>query len=167
MKISQTRLVEIISVVAVVLSLLFVGMQLILDRRVAIAGQYSDRAESSKSDIRAKLESDAYMLRQSNLWLSGERPSWWTEDMEANHKQTGLTGADVMVRVYELQLNYISYDNLYFQYQQGLLPEIFWSGARLALKRDLRQPIPRAVYTNMSRPIQLVTQELIAEIENE
>lgn len=52
MKASKKELVEIVGIFAVVASLIFVGMQLQLDRKVALAEQYSNRAESVKADRR-------------------------------------------------------------------------------------------------------------------
>ena len=49
---SDTRkILEIVGVLSVVASLLFVGMQLLLDRRITTAEQYQNRAESRKSDF--------------------------------------------------------------------------------------------------------------------
>ena len=61
MKGSKKELVEIVGIFAVVASLILVGMQLQLDRKVALAEQYSNRAESVKADRRVILESDALM----------------------------------------------------------------------------------------------------------
>lgn len=60
MKTSKKYIVEIAGIFAVVVSLIFVGMQLQLDRKVALADQYFNRAESAKADRRALLESDDY-----------------------------------------------------------------------------------------------------------
>ena len=76
MKTNQARLFEFIGVIAVVLSLLFVGMQLMFDRRVAMGEQYFNRAEARRADIRSRIESDAYMSDRVNRWENGDRPGW-------------------------------------------------------------------------------------------
>ena len=50
MRTSKKDIVEIVGIFAVVASLIFVGMQLMLDRKVALAEQYFNRAESVKAD---------------------------------------------------------------------------------------------------------------------
>ena len=55
MNAKQKEVVEIVGIFAVVASLIFVGMQLMLDRKVALAEQYFNRAESAKADRRAIL----------------------------------------------------------------------------------------------------------------
>ena len=169
MKISPTRLLEATGIIAVVVSLLFVGMQLIFDRRLAVTDQYSDRAESRMANVRTWLESDAYFSRESGLWNSGQRPIWWNEKFEEELNQSDLTGADIAVELLTAELDLLSFDNLYFQYEQGLLTEEFWFNLRDMYKDRLRNPRVRAIYANTSTllPVQKLLEELVIEIENE
>ena len=61
MRINSRKIVEGIGAAAIVASLGFVGMQLILDRNVALAGQYATRSESLKDDLRTQMESDGFI----------------------------------------------------------------------------------------------------------
>ena len=70
----------IIAAIAVVASLVFVGMQLMLDRKVAIAEQYFNRTESVKEDRRMKMVSEAYLQYKEEAWAIGRRPQYWNED---------------------------------------------------------------------------------------
>lgn len=74
MKISSRDFAEIFGAVAVTASLLFVGQQLHLDRKVALADQYFNREESAKADRRSLLESDAYFQDIEESWSLGWRP---------------------------------------------------------------------------------------------
>ena len=73
MKINLKDSIEIVGIFAVVASLLFVGLQLQLDRKVALADQYFNRAESAKADRRALLDSDDYMIGVEQWWADGGR----------------------------------------------------------------------------------------------
>ena len=63
-------------------SLIFVGIQLRLESRVALADQYFNRAESRMATFRSRLESDHWVANQIEGWERGERPNWWNEGLE-------------------------------------------------------------------------------------
>lgn len=170
-KTSKKELVEIVGIFAVVASLIFVGMQLQLDRKIALAEQYTDRAESVKADRRIILESDALMQYFEELWALGWRPGYWDEDWEiAGQLEEGAFSVrSVLAAIVENQLSIIGYDTVYYQYSQGLLDEDVWSGLRGNLKRGMaRDELTRAVYAHHARKtIQPVVEELLREIDSE
>ena len=165
----KRQLVELLGILGVIASLIFVGMQLMLDRRVAQAEQYFNRAESRKADFRARLESDEYLSRESKLWEFGQRPEWWDGEFERWANERVLSGSEIQAGLFDSQILLITFDNLYYQYEQGLLEESFWIEAREALKRTLREPIVRKLYTNglLKFPIDPVVRGLVVEIESE
>ena len=171
MKASKKELVEIVGIFAVVASLIFVGMQLQLDRKIALAEQYTIRAESVKADRRIVLESDALMQYFEESWALGWRPAYWDEDWEiTGHIEDGaLSVRSVVAAIYMDQLSIIGYDTVYFQYRQGLLDEELWSGLRVSLKRTMAQDeLAKAIYSHHARTnIQPVIEELLREIESE
>ncbi len=169
MNISHKNYIEIIGLSGVVLSMLFVGMQLLLDRQVALAHQYFNRAESRKADFRARLDSDVYMSRESKLLEFGQRPVWWDGEFENWTNERDLSGSEIQAGLFDSQLLLITFDNLYYQYEQGLLDGSFWLEAREAVKTVLRDPIVKELYTNglLAYPIDPVIRELVAEIERE
>lgn len=171
MKASKKDLVEIAGIFAVVASLIFVGMQLQLDRKVALAEQYSNRAESVKADRRIILESDALMQYREKRWALGWRPAYWDEDWEIAGlvKEGALSSRGVIAAIIQDQLAIIGYDTIYYQYRQGLLEEESWIGLRSSLKRGMaRDELARAVYITHARAtIRPVVEELLHEIESE
>lgn len=162
---------EIVGIFAVVASLIFVGMQLQLDRKVALAEQYTNRAESVKADRRVILESDALMQYYEEHWALGWRPDYWDEDWEiAGQIEEGAYSLrSVIAAIVENQLAIIGYDTIYYQYSQGLLEEDVWRGLRVSLKRGMaRDELTRAVYaTHARKTIRPVIEELLREIEPE
>jgi len=170
-KASKKELVEIVGIFAVVASLIFVGMQLQLDRKVALAEQYSYRAESVKADRRIILESDALMEYYEEVWALGWRPAYWDEDwgIAGQLEEGALSIRSVLAAIVEDQLSIIGYDTVYYQYSQGLLDEDLWRGLRGNLKRGMAQnELTRAVFARHARKtIQPVVEELLREIESE
>lgn len=160
---------ELIGLTAIVASLIFVGLQLLLDRRVAIADQYSHRAELRLMTVQAWLQSDSYMTYRLNLWNKGNRPVWWSENFEAEIKNSGYSGIDTIVEMLAWEMDLLTFDNVYFQYQQGLIAEEFWHNIKELWKQRLRNPRSRAVLLNTAKllPVQELLLELVAEIDNE
>ena len=171
MKTSKKDIVEIAGIFAVVASLIFVGMQLQLDRKVALVDQYFNRAESAKADRRSLLESDDYMQFLEEVWALGDRPPFWDDawPIAANVEEGTISVRSVEAAIIRHQLSIIGYDSVYFQYQQGLLDEDTWNGLRSAMKNNMaRNDLARAVYTRYARrTLRPVIEEILREIEAE
>jgi hypothetical protein len=146
-------------------------MQLHLDRKVALADQYFNRAESAKADRRSLLESDDYMRFREEVWALGDRPPYWDDDWEfAKNVEEGRISVRSAIAVMEaLRLSITGYDSVYFQYQQGLLDEELWNLLRSAMKRNMaQQDLTRAVYARYARStLRPVVEEILREIEAE
>lgn len=171
MKTSKKDIVEIAGIFAVVASLIFVGMQLHLDRKVALADQYFNRAESAKADRRSVLESDDYMRYLEELWALGERPSYWDDNWEiaARVEDGTISVRSAAAAITAHQLSIIGYDSVYFQYKQGLLDEELWNGLRAGLKNSMaRSDLARAVYAQRARSnVRPVVEEILRELDAE
>ena len=157
-------LVEIIGAIGIVMSLVFVGMQLNFEAEVALAEQYANRTESIKSDLRTRLESEPFMSALETRWEFGERPSWWNEEYERQVTVSDATAKQVWANIYNIQLGLYQADNLYFQYQQGLLDEEFWQISRDNVKESLRDSFVREVYLDSYLPIREVLLEIDSEL---
>ena len=168
---SKKQLVELCGAIAVAASLFFVGLQLYLDRKVALAEQYFNRAESAKADRRSLLESEAYFQDIEESWALGWRPFYWNEELLISKQiETGERSVvAVMARALNLRLNIIGYDSLYYQYQQGLLDDESWTHLRASLKiRMANDEFAMTIFENHARAtLQPVIDELLREIEAE
>ncbi|NKB32431.1 MAG: hypothetical protein GKR91_04970 [Pseudomonadales bacterium] len=170
MKLNQQQVIEIVGVSAVVISLAFVGLQLYLDRQVVIASQYSERSESMKSDIRMRLESESYMLYQTKLGEGSVRPEHWTEAQESLVESFNFTASEIVVFQADQQLYMYQFDNLYFQYKQGLLEPEDWIIYRNNLKTRMRNPIARAEFQSRYRTFASLVEifpAIVEELDNE
>ena len=167
MKITTRQAAEAFGVISIVASLVFVGLQLRLEGRVALAEQYASRAESAKADVRAKMESEDYLAMEAKFWLAGNRPEWWNDQLEDLSEELNLTPTDISLIYLDRRLMFLLYDNLYFQYDQGLLGEGFRTGARNRLKFRLRDPFTRSIFLTQGQGLSGEIRELVAEIDNE
>jgi hypothetical protein len=167
LKETNKELLEAAGVIAVVTSLIFVGVQLYFDRNVAMADSYSNAIESRKADARAKLESDTFMRLQDTLWELGERPDWWSDVLESTASQSLETGSEIMAQFIGLELRFLDFDSVYYRHQQGLITDLYWSGFRNAIKGALRDPYTRAIYVNRPSILRPTIQELMTEIDSE
>ena len=170
MKLGNKEFLEIAGAIALVGSLAFVGLQLKLDRDIALAQSFSDGIESRKEDIRAKMESESYMLMLmlmlETLWDSGQRPQWSLNVSKSYESKTLNSRAQIMARFFEVELDYLELENLYFCYEQGLIEENHWLGAKQLLASFLTDPFRRAVFFNRGSGLSETVNELVAEIDS-
>ena len=138
-----------------------------LDRRLATANTYSFSVDGRRNDTRAKLESDAYMSLQNKLWTNGVRPSWWSEELSTTDIGVLDSGADIMAAYLETRLSFLDQDEVYYQYQQNLIPQSYWDGAKQSLKKSLTDPFERAVILDQIAPVRTIVDELINELARE
>ena len=170
MKTNRHQFVEIAGLIAIVASLVFVGMQLLLDRELAAAEQYSFRAESRMETLRAHLGSDDYISAMVTVFESdGRAPPFYDEEFAKLANQNNVSTREVIIFWIEEELNMLTWDNLYYQYNQGLLEEEFWLGAKQSLIFALQSPFRRALLINgyFRRPINNLIDELLNELDLE
>jgi hypothetical protein len=164
---NSRQIVEGIGAAAIVASLVFVGMQLVLDRNVALAEQYAARSESLKDDLRTQMESDGFIDSSIRVWESGERPSYWSEELEEYAQSKNLSNADIAYLLISTRIRVLHMDNLYYQYTKDMLDESFWTKQVASMKNDMRNPVYKALYLNNPRGIEGLVNELVLELEKE
>lgn len=167
MQANSRQIVEGIGAAAIVASLVFVGMQLVLDRNVALAEQYAARSESLKDDLRTQMESDGFIDSSIRVWESGERPSYWSEELEEYAQSKNLSNADIAYLLISTRIRVLHMDNLYYQYTKDMLDESFWTKQVASMKNDMRNPVYKALYLNNPRGIEGLVNELVLELEKE
>jgi len=167
MKANIKQLFEVIGTISIVLSLLFVGYQLLLERRMAEAEIYFNRAESRKSDARTLIESEIYIQSRADQWNSGWRPDYWNDELETYVSIQGISTEAIQIRLIRDFISVLHSDSLYFQYRQGLFSDEDWEGARAGIKGQLSDPLSRVRYQNSGYPaLRVLVEELIEEIED-
>ncbi len=131
--------VQVVGLVAVIASLVFVGLQLRQSQEIAIASQYQARFDAASEHYTAILESDQGLRVigvdilsdiTSNKALPPEFVTW------AKKQPVEALAFRVVSAIIFLK----NHDNLYFQYQAGFLSEEAWRALREQLKIGLKDP---------------------------
>ena len=167
MKLGNKQILELLGVSSVVVSLLFVGYQLMLDRRVAMADSFASSIEGRKADLRTKLESESYLKMQKSLWESEGPPDWWIAYLKLTDSPTLESVEEIHVRHLVAFLDVLELTSINFRYEQGLIEESYWLGSRRALKGQLMNPFRRAVYLEQAGVLLPLIREVLAEIDSE
>ncbi len=168
MKYNLRAIVESIGLFGVIASLIFVGMQLILDRRVAMAEQYFNRVDQELANIRTYLESEAIYSIREEQWSMGSRPRWLDQapEIEARVERGEMSVRAFYFQHHRAQLELLGFDNVFYQYKHGLIDENYWVTVRAAIRDYVQNdPLRKAVYSSNFYPIQEVVQEILNELE--
>ena len=86
-----------------------------------------------------------------------------------DYKNDGPTSTDIVVDLLAIEMDLLTFDNVYYQYQQGLLDVEFWMGLRDLYKQRLTDPRIRKLTLNTAvlLPVQKIISEVVIEIDNE
>ncbi|MEZ5492325.1 MAG: hypothetical protein R3F50_18740 [Gammaproteobacteria bacterium] len=156
---------EIVGVLGIIASLLFVGLQLSFDRKLAVSTQYQNRSEIAIEFQRSNFENNEFVLNSAERWEK-ERPVFWNEDIEELMRVSGVSMEYMVQRFYRDAMSIYSYDNNYFQFRNGLLDEDAWTNLEEIIRRNLRSPLSRATYHEM-RGLHPEFKKLLIELESE
>ena len=170
MKINHWKdLVELTGIVAIVASLVFVGLQLKQSQDIAIAEQYQNRSIAAQ-DYMMWSADNQQMLRQyvgyhKSLYESGDGGEVFNELFETQGPESLATN-----HIREL-IGLLSFDNFYLQYQLGTLGEESWVAFRYRLKNALKDKMFRWAFDvepqQWRESFRELCAEIIAEIEHE
>ena len=131
---------ELVGVLAIVLSLIFVGLQIKQSREIALAAQYQARSDTWVGVLTAYVQSDVALRVQGSRVRNFPLPDgidqikWkkWYEDTPVEEIGFHSYSAFIFLR---------AVDNNYFQYQSGFLDQETWLSFRKslgeALSRDM------------------------------
>ena len=132
-------LIQGVGLLAVVVSLVFVGLQLRQSQEIAIAAQYQARLDAASSHYTAILQSEAGLRvigkdLKADMLADPQTPpaiKGWVESQPPEELAFRFVGAVIFLK---------SHDNVYFQYQNGFLSDEAWEALRVQLKTGLDDP---------------------------
>jgi len=167
-KLEFGKLIELLGIMGVIASLLFVGIQLQLDRNVALGEQYAARSATRASMLEAILGSDL-ALESYAKQFEGSQPFWWHEGEP--RMPLNSTPIDIAVYGIEIQLMMLGWDNIYYQNELGLFDPVEFEVRRASVKNAFRiYPSLRSYMTNpgLNYTGSIVWfQEIANELDNE
>ena len=158
-------LIQGTGLLAVVIWLVFVGLQLRQSQEIAIAAQYQARMDAASSHYMAILQSEPGLrvvgqdLKAAILTDPELAPELraWIESQPVEDLAFRAIGAIIFLK---------SHDNVYFQYQEGFLSSEAWDALRTQLKVGLHDPRSwvRSVYEENPMVWRESYRELIEEL---
>lgn len=120
---------QVIGLFGVIASLVFVGLQMMQDREIALSAIYQERA-SAVTEFYAAIATDE-VARLAMAKVNSGRSDELTLDEVAAYQLVGLAGQQLT-------------DNSHYQYEQGFASEDHWNQIRSMLKDRMRDPRNRA-----------------------
>jgi len=129
---------QVIGIFAVVVSLIFVGLQMKQDRQIALAGQYQDRAALAIElwNGMSQSEYDPRLIGSNTL----ANPDW------AEIFEDDATPEEVGVAIISARRSFVALDNHHYQYEFGFYDEETWQSFYGQLRQFLsRNPVARAM----------------------
>jgi len=128
--------IQVIGILGVIGSLVFVGLQLKQSQEIAIAAQYQARLESASSHYTSILQSDPALHAIGTDILTDmladqgtpEDLKQWASAQPVEELAFRAVGAILFLK---------SHDNVYFQYQSGFIDQESWDALLVQLKIGL------------------------------
>ena len=128
-KVSIDVWIQLLGMVGIIASLIFVGLEMRQTQRIAIAGQQQARASANMDGLNAFIESG--FDHQSIVWDG-------TFDYD-------LSGEEIIFRN-SLHSAWHMYENDFYSYTQGLMDDSTWSAKLAGIERIYNICIGREIY---------------------
>ena len=145
-KLDINAVVQLLGMLGIIISLIFVGLEMRQSQRIAIAGQYQARAAMNAASLQAAIEAGIDFSAQSGLSQSNLTP-------EEQVQQRNFTN-----------LAYTRIENDFYQYQQGLIDEETWGKKLFSIRSWYNNCDLREVWERRS---QFFTNDLIDLIKSD
>ena len=145
-KLDINAVVQLLGMLGIIISLIFVGLEMRQSQRIAIAGQYQARAAMNAASIQAAIEAGIDFSAQSRL------------------SQSNLTSEEQVQQRNFTNLAYTRIENDYYQYQQGLIDEETWEKKLFSIRSWYNNCDLRGIWERRS---QFFTNDLIDLIKSD
>ena len=161
---------QVIGLFGVIASLVFVGIQLRQDHRIALANTYQARTATLVDMFHARAaNSEALSAELRFLGINPSdpvsRPSF-----EIPESAGPLTELEYRAGIFVAVATWQQWDNLHYQYELGFMPDDNWLLLRAAIKRNFRKRTLAVVaYDTVTRrpTFEKAVEAIIAEVESE
>ena len=152
---------QVVGIFAVVLSLIFVGLQMKQSQEIAIAAQYQARTASTIESLSARSQI-SIVSQQIGVRISEGFAAYDSHDWSPNELGGMLLNAQMLIS---------GQDNVHFQWESGFMSDDAWNSYRTQVKSTMSRPMGRYILENYGgsyRPsFRKICLDLIAEIEAE
>lgn len=158
-------LTEIIGIVAIVASLIFVGMQLMQSQEIAIASQYQDRASAAVEHFSSQMHNERAISEKGAAIIEEASSGKVSPALQEFIK--GRSAESIGMWFYESRVFFVMLDNFHFQYSNGFMAEEAWGAFRRQLRDELSKDSTVAYYQNFSWKLRPSFEELCEQVLEE
>lgn len=136
--------VEVIGMLAIVISLVIVGIELRQSHQIAIASQYQERTDSGRQYFYEVLNSEYRMKDVTSFSRGIEWPEGFLSERDELWLKENPVETWAEARIWA-NINLYGFDNYHYQYQSGFLSEEGWRAMEKRL-HDMLASDPFARY---------------------
>ena len=166
-KTSWKDVAELIGMATIIVSLVFVVVELRQAQRIAVAAQYQERAALVVDIYNTQIESETALSVLGPPVAEAMESGRFSGEVRTQFED--YTAEQLAFEVISSSIALATYDNLHFQYQSGFISDESWQAFRVRLRQNLEWPITHAVFTEdkgiYRASFRDLCDELIAEIE--
>jgi hypothetical protein len=160
---------EIIGFIAIVASLVFVGMQLQQSQDIAIASQYQERASTAVEFYHAQMANERSIAEKGEEIAadvdSGKASPAIRELIESRSPES------VGMWFFRHKVFFVMLDNFHFQYHSGFMAEESWQAFTQQLRDELSSDATAAFYrdygSNSRASFEELCEQILQEIESQ
>jgi len=161
---------QVVGLFGVMASLVFVGLQIKQDRDIALAAAFQARTATVAASFDARAANYAGLAAEiKTLGMNPDDPV--TDSIfQIEGLNEPVTELEYRAGFFSAASTWAQWDNSYFQYEAGFLPESHWMRIRAVIKRNFaRKTFNSLIYSGVvQRPtFRAEISDIITEVESE
>ena len=164
-KFNWRDLTEMVGIVAIVASLIFVGMQLMQSQEIAIASQYQERAAAAVDYNGSQMHNERAIAEKGTEIIAFANSIDASDELKEFVKDR--SPESVGMWFYENRVFFVMLDNFHFQYSAGFMEVESWDAFRQQLRDELSKESTSAYYQDYGLSMRTSFEELCDEMLNE
>ena len=155
-------LTEITGFVAIVASLIFVGMQLMQSQEIAIASQYQERASTAVDYFASQMQNERALAEKGADIAAAARSANASPELQefVNDRSTESVG----MWFYGNRVFFVMLDNFHYQYSAGFMEDESWEAFRRQLRDELFRESTAIYYQNYGLSLRTSFENLCDQI---
>ena len=164
-KFNWRDLAEIFGHIAIVASLLFVGLQMNQSQEIAIASQYQERASAAVEYYGSQMENER-AIAEKGTQIAAAAVSGITSP-ELRDFVKDRSAESIGMWFYENRVFFVMLDNFHYQYSAGFMEDESWDAFRGQLQDELSRESTAAYYQDYGFKLRTSFEELCEQILKE
>jgi len=158
-------LTEIFGIIAIVGSLIFVGLQLNQSQEIAIASQYQERAAAAVEYNGSQMHNARAIAEKGAEIITFATSSDVSDELKEFVKDR--SPESVGMWFYENRVFFVMLDNFHYQYSAGFMEEESWEAFHRQLRDELSRESTAAYYQDYGLSLRISFEALCDEILQE